>query len=47
MLRPGAKFGYPHDLLELGDELGSGAAAKVYVCRRLKTGEELAVKAPL
>mmetsp|Transcript_132925 Transcript_132925/g.315018 ORF Transcript_132925/g.315018 Transcript_132925/m.315018 type:complete len:884 (-) Transcript_132925:229-2880(-) len=43
-LKIGAKFGYPNDLLELGEELGSGAAAKVYVCRRLNTGEELAVK---
>eukprot|EP00435_Cladocopium_sp_Y103_P043138 s408_g12.t1 len=44
VLKTGTKFGYAHDLLELGEELGSGAAAKVYVCRRLSTGEELAVK---
>lgn len=44
VVRIGCKFGYPSDLLELGEEIGSGAAAKVYVCRRLRTGEELAVK---
>ena len=44
VLKQGTKFGYANDLLELGEELGSGAAAKVYVCRRLNTGEELAVK---
>ena len=28
VLKQGTKFGYANDLLELGEELGSGAAAK-------------------
>eukprot|EP00439_Symbiodinium_sp_Y106_P081443 s1818_g20.t1 len=49
VVRIGCKFGYPSDLMLLSNraprqEIGSGAAAKVYVCRRLRTGEELAVK---
>eukprot|EP00931_Biecheleriopsis_adriatica_P050711 TRINITY_DN29388_c0_g2_i1.p1 TRINITY_DN29388_c0_g2~~TRINITY_DN29388_c0_g2_i1.p1 ORF type:complete len:920 (+),score=224.05 TRINITY_DN29388_c0_g2_i1:53-2761(+) len=44
VLRPGSKFGPENDLIELGEEVGSGAAAKVYVCRVIRTGEQLAVK---
>lgn len=44
VVRTGTRFGPEDDLIELGEELGSGAAARVYVCRRLRTGEELAAK---
>eukprot|EP00927_Polykrikos_kofoidii_P024799 TRINITY_DN22452_c0_g1_i1.p1 TRINITY_DN22452_c0_g1~~TRINITY_DN22452_c0_g1_i1.p1 ORF type:complete len:1146 (+),score=194.01 TRINITY_DN22452_c0_g1_i1:140-3577(+) len=44
-VRTGVQFGPDDDLYEVDDELGSGAAARVFACRRLRTGEELAVKA--
>mmetsp|Transcript_28670 Transcript_28670/g.82361 ORF Transcript_28670/g.82361 Transcript_28670/m.82361 type:complete len:943 (-) Transcript_28670:109-2937(-) len=44
VVRAGSRFGPEDDIVELGEELGSGAAARVYVGRRLRTGEELAVK---
>lgn len=43
-LRPGSRFGTEEDPFELGEELGSGAAARVYTCRRLRTGDQLAAK---
>eukprot|EP00929_Paragymnodinium_shiwhaense_P120499 TRINITY_DN92461_c0_g1_i1.p1 TRINITY_DN92461_c0_g1~~TRINITY_DN92461_c0_g1_i1.p1 ORF type:complete len:1191 (+),score=230.61 TRINITY_DN92461_c0_g1_i1:59-3574(+) len=44
-VRVGSVFGPADDQYEVERELGSGAAAKVYACRRLSTGESLAVKA--
>jgi len=44
VLRQGSRFGPQDDLHELGEEVGSGAAARVYTCRRLNTGERLAAK---
>lgn len=44
VLRTGSRFGPQDDQHELGDEVGSGAAARVYTCRRLKTGEQMAAK---
>jgi len=43
-LLPGVRFGPIDDPHEVGAELGHGAAARVFACRRLRTGEELAVK---
>lgn len=45
---PGSQVGplaFSGDMIELGSQLGSGATAVVYECRRLRTGESLAVKA--
>lgn len=44
-VRPGARFGPPDDEFEIEQELGSGAASRVFGCRHLATGERLAVKA--
>jgi len=44
-VRAGTRFGPEDDQYEVDGELGSGAAARVFACRRLSTGEELAVKA--
>lgn len=47
-IRSGERFGplaFTGDEIEIGKELGSGSAAKVYACTRVRTGEELAVKA--
>mmetsp|Transcript_15064 Transcript_15064/g.40598 ORF Transcript_15064/g.40598 Transcript_15064/m.40598 type:complete len:937 (+) Transcript_15064:188-2998(+) len=44
IVRTGSHFGPQDDQFELGEELGSGAAARVYVCKRLNTGEQLAAK---
>lgn len=41
---PGARFGRGSDEYELIEEIGSGAAARVYSCRRVLTGEFFAVK---
>jgi len=43
-VRPGTRFGPSGDLHEIGEELGAGAAARVFSCVRLCTGEQLAVK---
>lgn len=43
-MRQGGCFGPAADRYEVGQELGSGAAARVFACRRLVSGEELAVK---
>mmetsp|Transcript_87118 Transcript_87118/g.154170 ORF Transcript_87118/g.154170 Transcript_87118/m.154170 type:complete len:1137 (+) Transcript_87118:209-3619(+) len=44
-VQPGAVFGPAGDEFEIGKELGNGAASRVFACRRLSTGERLAVKA--
>lgn len=44
-VQTGALFGPASDRYEVGRELGSGAASRVFACRRLNTGECLAVKA--
>lgn len=44
-VRQGARFGLPGDEYEVGEELGAGAASRVFACRHLRTGERLAVKA--
>lgn len=44
-VRPGARFGPPDDEFEIEQELGSGAASRVFGCRHLASGERLAVKA--
>lgn len=43
-IRPGTRFGAPRDEYEVDEEIGSGAAARVFACRRLRTGEVRAVK---
>merc|ERR1719387_2074646 len=43
-VRPGVRFGPEDDIYEIGEEVGSGAVARVYTCQRLRTGEQLAVK---
>jgi len=43
-VRTGARFGTGDKQFELGEELGSGAAARVYVCKHLRTGDQLAAK---
>eukprot|EP00930_Biecheleria_cincta_P039797 TRINITY_DN27321_c0_g1_i1.p1 TRINITY_DN27321_c0_g1~~TRINITY_DN27321_c0_g1_i1.p1 ORF type:complete len:921 (+),score=190.72 TRINITY_DN27321_c0_g1_i1:30-2765(+) len=43
-VKPGSRFGPENNLMEIGEELGSGAAAKVYSCTVVATGEEFAVK---
>lgn len=40
----GARFGPQDDQYEIGKQLGHGAASQVFSCRRLRDGEELAVK---
>lgn len=40
----GARFGPQEDQYEIGKQLGHGAASQVFSCRRLRDGEELAVK---
>eukprot|EP00928_Gymnodinium_smaydae_P072593 TRINITY_DN55930_c0_g1_i1.p1 TRINITY_DN55930_c0_g1~~TRINITY_DN55930_c0_g1_i1.p1 ORF type:complete len:900 (+),score=210.03 TRINITY_DN55930_c0_g1_i1:254-2953(+) len=44
-LTPGWRFGPDDDQFVLDEELGSGTAARVHACRRLRTGERLAAKA--
>jgi len=43
-VQSGSTFGGPEDLFQLGEEIGSGAAARVYACRRMSTNEEFACK---
>lgn len=43
-IAPGARFGPHDDQYEIGKQLGHGAASQVFACRRLRDGEELAVK---
>lgn len=43
-VRPGTRFGPSGDQHEIGEELGAGAAARVFACVRLATREQLAVK---
>ncbi|CAK0868735.1 unnamed protein product [Prorocentrum cordatum] len=38
------EFGPEDDRHEVGVELGNGATGRVFACRRLRTGEEFAVK---
>eukprot|EP00927_Polykrikos_kofoidii_P035487 TRINITY_DN30040_c0_g1_i2.p1 TRINITY_DN30040_c0_g1~~TRINITY_DN30040_c0_g1_i2.p1 ORF type:complete len:945 (+),score=177.49 TRINITY_DN30040_c0_g1_i2:51-2837(+) len=40
----GSRFGFGDAVYELCEELGSGAAARVYACRRVNTGERFAAK---
>lgn len=40
----GTRFGLVDDELELGRELGGGTQGRVYVCTRLRTGNQYAVK---
>mmetsp|Transcript_21712 Transcript_21712/g.41441 ORF Transcript_21712/g.41441 Transcript_21712/m.41441 type:complete len:876 (-) Transcript_21712:77-2704(-) len=44
VLRIGSRFGPDDDPHELGQELGSGAAARVYTCTQVSTREQRAVK---
>jgi len=43
-VKTGVRFGTDDDPHELGEEVGSGAVARVYSCRRINTGELLAAK---
>lgn len=43
-VRPGTRFGPSGDQHEIGEELGAGAAARVFACVRVSTREQLAVK---
>jgi serine/threonine protein kinase len=38
------RFGPGEDLHDIGEEIGFGSAARVFACRRINTGEDLAVK---
>jgi len=41
---PGARFGPADDPYEICEEIGSGAAARVYACKLVRTGDRFAVK---
>mmetsp|Transcript_51544 Transcript_51544/g.122612 ORF Transcript_51544/g.122612 Transcript_51544/m.122612 type:complete len:1000 (-) Transcript_51544:54-3053(-) len=43
-IRPGVQFGWDNEWYEVSEEIGSGAAARVFACVHLATGENLAVK---
>mmetsp|Transcript_26220 Transcript_26220/g.47907 ORF Transcript_26220/g.47907 Transcript_26220/m.47907 type:complete len:962 (-) Transcript_26220:167-3052(-) len=43
-IRPGVQFGWDQEWYEVREEIGSGAAARVFACVRISTGEQLAVK---